>query len=132
MTEGGAKIRLLLVDDRQDFLDILSERLSRRGYEVTTATSGWEALDAVEQQSFDVAVLDVVMPAMDGLETLTRMRVLAPDLPVLMLTGYSTADKASELGAVEVLIKPTALETLMERVEAAIAAKPKTKPKAGS
>lgn len=122
---GAPKARLLLVDDRQEFLDILSERLTRRGYVITAVTSGEAALEAVARQDFDAVILDVVMPEMDGLETLTRMRLLAPALPVLILTGYSTAGRAAELGAVEVLVKPTPLETLIERVEAAIAAGPR-------
>lgn len=59
----------------------------------------------MSRQAFAVAILDVVMPEMDGLETLTRMRALAPQMPVIILTGYSTAGRAAQLGAVEVLVK---------------------------
>ncbi len=114
-----AKAKLLLVDDGQEFLRILSERLSQRGYRPTAVTSGLQAIEAASRECFEVAILDVVMPEMDGLETLTRLRQICPHMPVIMLTGYSTAGKALELGALEVLVKPTDLETLMQHIDRA-------------
>ncbi len=121
-----SKGKVLLVDDRPDFLDILGERIAARGYEVGRASSGGEALAAVSGQGFDAVVLDVVMPEMDGIETLKRLRELDPGLAVILLTGYGTSEEviqALALGAQDFLVKPADLDSLLERVDEAIARK---------
>ena len=82
-----AKDRVLLVDDEVDFLEALAERLQRRGLEVTSATSGREALTAVAEQTFDAVVLDLAMPGLDGIETLRRLREAQPNLQVMILVA---------------------------------------------
>lgn len=121
-----SKGKVLLVDDRPEFLDILGERIAARGYEVGRAASGGEALSAVSGQGYDAVVLDVVMPEMDGIETLKRLRELDPDLAVILLTGYGTSQEviqALALGAQDFLVKPADLDSLLERVDEAIARK---------
>ena len=82
------KIRLLLVDDETDFLTAYSRRFERRNAEISIASSGQEAIDKIRDAEFDVVILDVMMPEMNGIETLRRIKAIAPDLPVIILTGH--------------------------------------------
>lgn len=119
--------KVLLIDDKVEFLKVLSERLRLRGYEVMGVASGGEALQTVEQDpSFDVIVLDLVMPVMDGVETLKRLRLLDPQSQIIVFSGYATSsevDQALALGANDFLAKPADLDSLMERINRAIAKK---------
>ncbi|MFH1035003.1 MAG: response regulator [Pseudomonadota bacterium] len=118
--------KVLLVDDKVEFLTVLSERLKLRGYQVAAVGSGPEALRAVEQEPFDVIVLDLVMPVMDGVETLRRLRRLDPQSQIIVFSGYATSqevDQALALGANDFLAKPADLDSLMERINRAIAKK---------
>ena len=72
--------RVLLIDDEQDFLDIMSERMKNRDIDVTTAASAKDALGLVENESYDAIILDLQMPEMDGLQTLERLKKINPDL----------------------------------------------------
>jgi DNA-binding NtrC family response regulator len=121
-----SKGRVLLVDDRAEFLKVLIERMQSRGYEAVGAGGGPEALEAVDRQSFDAVVLDMVMPGMDGIETLKRLRQVNPLMPVIVLTGYGTSEEVVEalaLGARDYLVKPADLDMLLERIDEAMAAK---------
>lgn len=119
MTES---IRLLLVDDEERFVETLSKRLKERGLDVTSALSGKDALKVMNEKLFDVVVLDVKMPGLDGVETLREMKKSWPLVEVLMLTGHASVDSAIEgmrLGAFEYLMKPIEIETLMIKLEEA-------------
>lgn len=114
----GSKI--LLVDDGEDFLDYSKKRLVNRGLEVWTAKNGAEAIDIIEKNDFSVVVLDVLMPNMDGIETLQRIKKIKPELPVIMLSGHGAVESATEglkLGAVEYLLKPCDFDTLLSSIE---------------
>lgn len=114
--------RILLVDDEDEFAQLLSERLESRGLRVDTAGNGVEALDKVKKGAFDVVVLDMVMPVMDGIETLKRLREEQPDLQIILLTGHATVEKgvqAIKLGAADFLEKPADIEELMEKIRTA-------------
>jgi DNA-binding NtrC family response regulator len=114
-----AKTKVLLVDDEVDFVETLAERLRSRGMEVDVATSGPQAIVKVDERSFDAVVLDLAMPGMDGIETLKKLLKKNPDLQVMLLTGQATiksAVEATNLGALDVLEKPTDIETLMEKI----------------
>ena len=87
MTVNGANI--LLVDDERDFLQSLARRLSLRGYAVHTADNGSAALELLDRQPIEVAVLDVRMPGMDGVATLKELKRRHPGVEVLMLTGHA-------------------------------------------
>lgn len=118
--------RVLLVDDEVTFLEALSERLQIRGLEVVFATSGREALSAVEEQVFDAVVLDLSMPGLDGIETLRRLRQMRPELQVMILSGRATvqtAVEATRLGATDIFEKPTDVDTLVQRIRSARAAR---------
>jgi signal transduction histidine kinase len=113
--------RLLVVDDVQDNREVLRRRFARLGHEVVEAESGPEALALVERDAFDVVLLDVLMPQMDGLEVLRRLRDRhGPEaLPVIMVTGQTAAEDlatALELGANDYLTKPVDLTIAKARV----------------
>ena len=111
--------RVLLVDDEKDFIDTLASRLEVRGLKVNSATGGREALQQLEDKEFDVIVLDLAMPGMDGLETLKRIKEMDPDAEIIMLSGHGTLHagvEAMRLGAEEFLEKPVNLNELLEKV----------------
>ena len=115
--------KLLLVDDEVGYLEVLAKRLTRRGFEVTTASSGTEAIRALRQWEFDLAVVDLKMEDMDGIEVLKVFKKMDPSLRVIMLTGHGSERAAREgiaEGAFDYLIKPVGLEVLLRTLEAAM------------
>ncbi|MCF8082191.1 MAG: response regulator [Deltaproteobacteria bacterium] len=116
------RIRLLLVDDEKPFTDVVSKRLSKRGMDVTAVYSGTEAVQAIRKQDFDVAVLDLKMEDMDGIEVLSIFKKAYPEMAVIMLTGHGSERAAQQglaTGAFDYLTKPCDLEDLVEKIEAA-------------
>jgi len=98
--------KILIVDDEQDFLNIISDRLTARDMNVSTASSAKDAIKKIDEESFDAVVLDLQMPEMDGLETLKIIKEKNPDLQVILLTGHATVEKGIEemkLGAMDLL-----------------------------
>jgi DNA-binding NtrC family response regulator len=115
-------IRILLVDDEVKFLRAVSDRLAMKGFEVTTAVNGEEAIQAAEQGGFDVAVLDLQMPGMDGTQVLKILKKNHKFIEIIMLTGHATVDSAVEctkLGAFKYLEKPYDFENLVEALKEA-------------
>lgn len=111
--------KVLLVDDEEGFLEVMSERLARRGIDVRTATSGPDAIRLAREEQFDAVVLDLAMPGMDGIETLRGLLEVQPRLQVMILSGQATVKAAAEatrLGAVDIFEKPTDIDTLMQRI----------------
>lgn len=134
------RLRVLLVDDEPEFLDILSARLQARGLDVDTAGSGSVAIEKVGGAAFDVVLLDLAMPGMDGLETLRGILALDPTNQIIILTGHATLEKGMEainLGALDMLEKPVPVTVLMDKIEEAakrkqrIAATAPRKPREG-
>lgn len=118
----GERIRLLLVDDEEGYVKVLAKRMTRRNMEVMTALSGSEGIQRLRKQEFDVAILDLKMEDMDGIEVLRVFKKMVPDMPVIMLTGHGTEKAAREgldLGAFDYLMKPCDLEELVEKIRAA-------------
>jgi len=116
--------RILVVDDEEDILGLLSELLQRWGFEADTVTNGREALERFHGRDFDLVLTDLKMPDMDGLELLRRIREENPRVPVLMLTGFPTVDSAVQAiqeGAYDYLIKPINPEELRFRIQKALA-----------
>jgi DNA-binding response OmpR family regulator len=112
--------RVLVVDDEQRILNFLSSKLKVSGYEVLTASNGAEALEQVQAQEPDLVVLDIMMPKMDGFETLKELRTFS-SVPVIILSAKgSNVDKVKglELGADDYLAKPFSPDELIARVEA--------------
>lgn len=122
MSAQGRDLRLLVVDDEEKYLAVLSKRLARRRVAVTTANGGSAAFRAMRNSDFDVAVVDLKMEEMDGLEVLKFMKKMDPDLPVIILTGHGSERAAREgmdLGAYDYLVKPCELETLLAKINEA-------------
>jgi DNA-binding NtrC family response regulator len=118
--------KVLLVDDEQDFLDSLAERMRARGMDVTTTTSAEEAIKKAETESYDAIVLDLMMPEMDGIEVLQAIKEKRPDVGIILLTGYATLDKgieAMKMGAMDFVEKPADLKVLSEKIKEARAQK---------
>ncbi len=116
-------IKLLLVDDEKGFVEVISKRMSKRNVEVTKAFSGSEAIQALRGQDFDVAVLDLKMEEMDGIEVLKIFKKMDPKMPVLMLTGHGSEQAAREgieFGAFDYLTKPCDLEELIRKIHEAV------------
>ncbi|OYQ73487.1 response regulator transcription factor [Wohlfahrtiimonas sp. G9077] len=113
--------KLLLVDDDIDFSELLSTYLSGEGLEVVVANDGFDALAIAQTSSFDVCLLDVMMPNLDGIETLKQLRQSYPNLPVIMLTAKSEPiDRilGLELGADDYISKPPEPRELLARIKA--------------
>jgi len=116
------KFRVLVVDDELDFLETIVKRLQARNINVMGAESGRQALDLMAGQDFDVVVLDVKMPGMDGIETLREMKKRKPLVEVIMLTGHASVEsgiQGMQLGAFDYVMKPVALDELLEKMRQA-------------
>jgi DNA-binding response OmpR family regulator len=116
-------IRLLLVDDEKGFVDVLSKRLAKRNIHVTQAFSGSEGIRLLRRADFDVAVLDLKLEDMDGIEILKIFKKMDPHMPVIMLTGHGS-EKASKEGlrhgAFDYLTKPHELAELVGKINDAV------------
>jgi DNA-binding response OmpR family regulator len=111
--------RLLLVDDEIPFTANLEKLLSRRGYEVTVANDGTHALRLVQEQEFDVVILDQKMPGLDGISTLQELKKKDLGVEVLILTGHGSVEsgiKGLQFGAYDYVRKPIRLSDLEERI----------------
>jgi DNA-binding NtrC family response regulator len=116
-------IKLLLVDDEIGFVEVLGKRLSKRSMDVTAVYSGTKAIQSLRKQDFDVAVLDLKLEDMDGIEILRIFKKLVPDMPVIMLTGHGSEEAAREgmaCGAFDYLTKPSDLDDLVQKIYQAV------------
>jgi DNA-binding NtrC family response regulator len=112
-------VSVLLIDDERDYVNVLSNRLSKRGFDVGKANSGSEAFQILRQRGFDVAILDLKMTDIDGIEVLKVLKKMAPELVVIMLTGHGSAEAAHEgirQGAYDYLTKPCELDELIQKI----------------
>jgi DNA-binding response OmpR family regulator len=119
MNRQRRPVKLLLVDDEEGFVDVMSKRMAKRNIQVTKALSGTEGIRALRHQDYDVAVIDLKMEDMDGIEVLTILKKMTPDMPVIMLTGHGSEQAAREgirIGASDYLTKPCELETLIRKI----------------
>jgi DNA-binding response OmpR family regulator len=116
------RLRVLFVDDEEELVSAVVERLGLRGIEAQGALTGTEALRLIKEQSFDVVVLDVKMPGLGGLEVIKRIRHEHPSLAVVFLTGHGAEEDAEEglrMGAFEYLMKPINIEALVKILQKA-------------
>ena len=114
--------RLLVVDDEEDFLETLVKRLNKRNIDATGVSSGEKALEIINEKPFDVVVMDVKMPGLDGIETLRELKKVNPGIEVIILSGHASVDAAMDgmrLGAYEYLLKPCEIEELIEKIDRA-------------
>ena len=115
--------KILIVDDEPDTILILQDRLEMEGYEVATATDGTEALELIDQDLPDLVLLDIQMPQLEGIETLTHLHEKYPGLLVLILTAHGTIQRAVEAtkrGAYDFLEKPFQPEHITQKVDRAL------------
>jgi len=115
-------VKILLVDDDQNFLSVAKKRLSKRNYTVLTAKNGSEVFEKLQDQIIQVVVLDVKMPGMSGIEILKEIKKNFPLVQVIMLTGIPTVGCAADslkLGALNYLIKPVDIEELLQKIKEA-------------
>lgn len=116
-TNNHDRIRLLLVDDEVEFLEVTSKALTRRGFTIGLAHDGETALRILSRQSYDVVVMDVKMPGIDGVDAFRQIHQLYPNLPVILLTGHGTIQQAFETsrdGIFEYLTKPCDIEAIAD------------------
>jgi DNA-binding NtrC family response regulator len=117
-----SKPRILLVDDEERFRANLQKMLGAQGLSVTAKDSGVAALEELKAQDFDVVVLDIRMPGMDGLATLAEIKKTTPGVEVIILSGHASLDAAAEisrLGGYDYLMKPCSLDELLLKIDAA-------------
>jgi len=120
--------KVLIVDDEKDFLDIMAERMGARGVQVSTTTSAENALKMVRKETYDVVIMDLMMPEMDGFKALKLFKETRPDLPIILLTANVPEEKCIEaikLGAMDVIEKPADLNLLTQKIKEAKARKNK-------
>lgn len=106
---------ILIVDDEESVRKSLADVMRDEGYDVVAVASGRQGIDLLSEARPALALLDIAMPEMDGIETLRRFRELRPDMPVIMITGHGsieTAVKTTKMGAYDFLIKPPELSHL--------------------
>ena len=115
-------IKLLLVDDEEGYVNVLSNRLQKRKIDVTKAFSGLEAIQKLRKDDFHVAVLDLKMEGLDGIEVLKIVKKMLPEMQVIMLTGHGSEEAAQEgirFGAYDYLTKPCELEAMLDKIREA-------------
>ncbi len=126
MQERRDRIRVLLVDDEKEYTKVLSNRLTKRGLEVSKADTGSQSIQILRKEDFDVAVLDLKMEDMDGIEVLKIFKKMDSQLMVIMLTGHGSekaAKEGMEFGAFDYLTKPCELEELLAKIREAYQAR---------
>ncbi len=126
--EERQDIKVLLIDDEQTLVEYLAKRLLREGFTVKATFSGEEAIQAAAAENFDVAVVDLKMPGMDGVETQKRLKEIQPFLQCIVLTGHGSIESALESGkqdAYKYLLKPIDYDSLVETIREAYSYKMK-------
>ncbi|VTS05939.1 response regulator [Tuwongella immobilis] len=116
----GFEAHILIVDDHEDIASLFSWILRQAGFQTTVASSGPEALEFAQSQEFDLALIDILMPEMDGPSTLVRLREILPQVRALFITGHSglyELETLLELGAHGLLLKPILPARLVEAVK---------------
>ena len=114
-----SNLRVLLVDDEEELVSALVERLGYRGIESKYALNGQQAIEMIKEESFDVVVLDLKMPGMSGIEIHSIIKKEHPDLPILLITGHGAPPEQLGLSPGEhydLLEKPIGLEVLIEKI----------------
>jgi len=113
------KFRVLIVDDEPDFVETIVKRLKGKGLEAEGVLNGKDAIALLDKAEFDVCVLDVKMPGMDGIETLSEMKKKTPLMEVVMLTGHGSLEsgiRGLQLGAYDYIMKPVPFDDLLKKI----------------
>jgi DNA-binding NtrC family response regulator len=123
------KIRLLFVDDEEEFVNYMTKRLTRQDIEVHAFTNPVEALDKTKGQTFDVGLLDLKMPELDGEQLLHKLKARDPCMEIIILTGHGSVESAfrsAKNGAYEYLLKPCDFDALVTSINTAFAKRIRT------
>jgi two-component system, OmpR family, response regulator len=116
------KFSVLVVDDEEDFVETIVKRLKDKGLDAAGVFRGQEALNILKEREFDVCILDVRMPGMDGIETLREMKKKHPSMEVVMLTGHGSVEsgiQGLQLGAYNYVMKPCPFKDLLAQLSLA-------------
>jgi DNA-binding NtrC family response regulator len=116
------RFKVLVVDDEEDFRETIVNRLLDRNLDVTGVESGAKALQVIDNEDFDVVVMDVRMPGMDGIEALKELKKKKPLIEVIMLTGHASVEsgiQGMQLGAFDYVMKPVPLDELLDKMRQA-------------
>jgi len=119
-----SKPKILLIDDESDVLDILKRLINTAGYDSESVMNGADAIDMIERKPFDLAISDIRMGPVSGIDVLAAARRLRPSMPFVLLTAYAsdkTRREAQKLGAYAYLTKPFRMSVLLNTVERALA-----------
>ena len=122
---------ILVVDDNEDLLETFAMILKRRGFNVATAGNGAAAVDRFRERSFDVTLMDIVMPEMNGVEAFRKIKEMQPGAPIILMTAYSDEDliqTAKDEGVRQIIHKPIRIDRLIELIKAAACSQPLTPP----
>jgi DNA-binding NtrC family response regulator len=114
------KTRLLIVDDDVNFRNTLSKILNKKGYETVSAKDGFSALELIKENAFDVVLIDIKMPVMDGVETYKKMKTIKSDIKAIMMTAFSADDlirDAIKEGVYAVVRKPFDVDMIVNMIE---------------
>jgi len=120
MTPTSPTHRILIVDDEDDLRELLSHVLSTQGYEIQSAANGEEAISTLQEEKFDMALLDIQMPKINGIQVLQFINEHTPSTRVIMLTGYAdlkNAMEAKEFGARDFISKPYKLDDILSTIQ---------------
>ena len=116
------RAKILLVDDEVAFANNIAKLISKRGYDIITVYNGESAVQAVEEHDFDVIVLDLKMPGMDGMSALKLIKGKKPEVEVIILTGHGSFESGidgMQLGAFDFIMKPVRFDDLYEKIRQA-------------
>jgi len=112
--------KILIVDDNKDFADVFCDILRANNYDAHSCYGGVQAIEQTKDSEFDVMFLDIMMPDMDGVETLKEIKKIQPDATVIMMTGYSVDEmvhKAIEQKATDVIYKPFDIDKVLNMLQ---------------
>jgi DNA-binding NtrC family response regulator len=121
------KPTILVVDDNQDLLETFALILKRRGYDVQTAVNGLSAIDKFKEQNFDVTLMDIVMPEMNGVDAFKKIKEIHPEAPIILMTAYSDDEliqNAKDEGVRQIIHKPIRIDQLIELINEVAGDKP--------
>ena len=127
-------LRILIVDDEEELVSALEERLNLRGFQAQGVTTGRAALEFLEAEECDVVLLDIKMPGLSGLEVIRRIKDMRPRLQVVLLTGHGSVKSVEDgmaLGAFDYLMKPVKIDSLVRVLTAAASGRKPQAPQEG-
>lgn len=119
-------MKILLVDDEVELISALAERLELRGYGTACASTGREALELARKEVHEVAILDVKMPGLSGVDLMEALHEIRPEMKIIFVTGHGSENdyrECSHKGHCETVIKPIKIEKLVEQIELAVEGK---------